>query len=432
MTQAKTLEVRDPIHGFVSLSPWEWDIINHPVFQRLRRIRQLAWTDMVYPGAVHNRFEHSLGVMHIATKMFDQIRDHCADLLRALGFSEAGIEKDRQTVRLAALLHDVGHAPFSHAGEDLMPTDPGTGKPFKHEQYSAALIRELMTDVIDAHRLNDLSIHASDVAELIEGGALTQRKLFWRQIVSSQLDADRADYLLRDSYHLGVDYGRYDLRRVITTLTAVEDAELEAPVLAIEEGGWRAAESLLWARYQMFTQVYLHKTRVAYDLHVGEAMAELLVTQQAGDGLAEPGRFPPPTDVASLRRYLRWTDWRALALIEDGAAGVHGERLLTRRHHRMVYETREAMDQGDEKQLRRVLAALEPLAPVVRSAKSSWYKPDFEIQVARDAPPPQNLVRLSELSAAVRGLTPSNKQMVYVAHEHARDARRIVKGIPPE
>ena len=83
------------------------------------------------------------------------------------------------------------------------------------------------------------------------------------------------------------------------------------------------------------------------------------------------------------------------------------------------------------KQLRRVLAALEPLAPVVRSAKSSWYKPDFEIQVARDAPPPQNLVRLSELSAAVRGLTPSNKQMVYVAYEHARDARRIVKGIPP-
>lgn len=432
MPRPKTFEVRDPIHGFVPFSEWERDVINHPVFQRLRRIRQLAWTDLVYPGAMHTRFEHSLGVMHTATLMFDQIRTHSADLLRDLGFSEAGIVKDRQTVRLAALLHDVGHAPFSHAGEDLMPTDETTGKPFKHETYSAALIRVMMADVIDGHRLNDLDIRAADIADLIEGGPLSQRKLFWRQIVSSQLDADRADYLLRDSYHLGVHYGRYDLGRIITSLTAVQNGEIDAPVLAIDEGGWHAAESLLWARYQMFTQVYLHKTRVAYDLHIADAMAQLLQAQQVGDGLREPGKFPPPVDAASLQLYLRWTDWRALSLIEQGAAGDHGARLLERRHHRMVYATPEVTDEMDKRHLDQALEALAHLQPVVRSAKSSWYKPDFEILVARDAAPPHNLVRLSRLSAAVRGLTPSNKQMVYVPFEHAPEARRVVHAIPFE
>ena len=98
----KTLEIRDPIHGFVRLTPWEWDIVNHTVFQRLRRIRQLAWTEMVYPGAVHTRFEHSLGVMHTAGRMFDQIVEHRSELLRDLRFSGAGIDKDRKLVRLAA------------------------------------------------------------------------------------------------------------------------------------------------------------------------------------------------------------------------------------------------------------------------------------------------------------------------------------------
>jgi HD superfamily phosphohydrolase len=179
----------------------------------------------------------------------------------------------------------------------------------------------------------------------------------------------------------------------------------------------------------MFTQVYLHKTRVAFDMHVADAMAELLRTQQEGDGLAEPGRFPPPTDAENLRRYLRWTDWRALSLIEEGVAGVHGDRLLKRQHHRMVYETREVMEEADHRQLERVVESLQPLSPVVRSAKSSWYKPDFEIQVARDAPPPQNLVGLSQLSAAVKGLAPSEKQMVYVGYGQAPEARRIVQRI---
>ncbi|HET6765356.1 MAG TPA: HD domain-containing protein, partial [Longimicrobiaceae bacterium] len=270
---ASSFEIRDPVHGFISLSEWERDIVNHPVFQRLRRIRQLAWTEMVYPGAVHTRFEHSLGVMHVATRMFDRITKTCGPSLAELQFEEDGLKRQRILIRLAALLHDVGHSPFSHAGEDLMPVNSATGKPFKHEEYSGQLIRTLMTDVIDDHQSNrrNHAITAAEVAAFIEGGsALDSERLFWRELVTSQLDADRADYLLRDSYHAGVRYGQYDLDRLVNSITMVNDPE-SGPRLAVEEGGWHAAEGLIWARYQMFTQVYFHKTRVAYDHHIAGA-----------------------------------------------------------------------------------------------------------------------------------------------------------------
>ena len=140
--------IRDPIHGFVKLSEWEQRIVGHRVFQRLRRIRQLALTEMVYPGACHSRFEHSLGVMHVATMMFDRLRPQL-EAAGELGFSRNDLDRARVIVRLAALLHDVGHGPFSHSGEGLMPTNPVTGKRFKHEDYSAAMIRHLMSEVID-------------------------------------------------------------------------------------------------------------------------------------------------------------------------------------------------------------------------------------------------------------------------------------------
>ena len=137
----RTYEIRDPIHGFVTLNDWERDIINHPVFQRLRRIRQLSLTDMVYPGAMHTRFEHSLGVMQVATRMFDHICEKRRDFLTSeLHFNDDGLGRDRVLVRLSCLLHDVGHAPFSHAAEGLMDKNTQTGKAYKHEHYSAAAV----------------------------------------------------------------------------------------------------------------------------------------------------------------------------------------------------------------------------------------------------------------------------------------------------
>jgi uncharacterized protein len=112
----RTYEIRCPVHGFIEVSDWEREIIAQPAFQRLRRIRQLAWTDQVYPGAVHTRFEHSLGVMHTATLLYDSIVKRSRPTLeRELAYNEDGLRRHRALVRLAALLHDVGHAPFSHA-----------------------------------------------------------------------------------------------------------------------------------------------------------------------------------------------------------------------------------------------------------------------------------------------------------------------------
>lgn len=135
-----------------------------------------------------------------------------------MNFTDAGFQRDRVLVRLASLLHDVGHAPFSHAGEEVMPKNPATNKPYKHEAYSEAIIRYLMKDVIENHPLNqNYYIKADDVADFLAGKPSVQRSLLWRGLITSQLDADRADYLLRDSHHIGVEYGKYDLQRLLVT-----------------------------------------------------------------------------------------------------------------------------------------------------------------------------------------------------------------------
>ena len=266
-----SIEIRDPIHGFIPLSDWERDIIDHPVFQRLRRIRQLGWTDMVYPSAMHTRFEHSLGVMHVASQMYDRIVDSASTFLGSeLDYNSSGLARDKVLVRIASLLHDVGHAPFSHAAEELMPVNPVSSTRYRHEDYSAALIELLMTDVIDSHPQNEnFHISAKEVSDFLVGRVgVIGRSLLWRELISSQLDADRADYLLRDSYHAGVAYGRFDLGRLLTTLNLAFDPESGAPVLGVEEGGVHVAEGLILARYMMFTQVYFQHTRRSYDHHL--------------------------------------------------------------------------------------------------------------------------------------------------------------------
>ena len=269
----KPFYIRDPIHGFIELSEWEREIINHPVFQRLRRIRQLAWTDMVYPGASHNRFEHSIGVMHVATRMFRNIRHRSETILKnEANYKDEGLGRELAFIRICSLLHDIGHGPFSHAAEELMPISESTGKPYEHEAYSSEAV-SLMEDVIN-HPINkkNYGFTVQDIKDFLSGEVADESRLLWRNLLSSQLDADRADYLLRDSHHIGVAYGRYDLDRLVSTLTVAIDPETDAPVLAVEEGGWHASEGFILARYMMFTQVYFHKTRRAYDLHFSEAM----------------------------------------------------------------------------------------------------------------------------------------------------------------
>ena len=413
----RNYEFRCPLHGFVTLTDWEREIISQPAYQRLRRIRQLAWTDQVYPGAMHTRFEHSLGVMHVATAMFDGIINSSRTILeKELRFDEAGLQRDRILVRLTALLHDVGHSPFSHAAEELFPQVEGENRPFKHEEYSAAIIRERLREAIEQHPLNDnYHISADEIANLLEGSTETGRSLVWRDIITGQIDADRIDYLLRDSLHAGVHYGRFDWRRLIGCLALVRTESERGFWLGVTEGGLHAAESLVLARYFMFTQVYFHKTRVAYDHHLQHALAEIL----------PGGHFPKPSGT-DLDEFLKWDDWRVLGFLADGQGGDHGRRLCNRDHFREVYHTPEIPNPTDLSRFDKICEDLGDQLQCVVPAEKSWYKVDeTDIPIESDNPGNQ-IVPLSKLSSVIAGLKPIRKRMAYCRPEDKEAAQEIV------
>jgi len=345
----RIFEIRDPVYGFITFNEWEREIIDSPIFQRLRRIRQLALTDLTYPGAMHTRFEHSLGVMHLATRMYDKIiedENNKKILKEKLHYNEAGFKRDRQLVRLAALLHDIGHAPFSHASEELFPFK-SKNKRFKHEDYTIAIIKGPLRSFIEEHPLNrNYRISADEVAGLIAGdiGMLGPR-IFWKVLIFSQLDADRCDYLLRDSIHIGVKYGLYDIERLLATISLglqISEGE-ENVVLGVQEGGWHVAEALIIARYQMFTQVYYHKTRRAYDYMLKEAIKETIK------------QYPSPADIEN---FLKYDDFHLWSLMEEKNS-IWFEMIKRRKHIRVVKETRETPSVEELANIEKIKQCLE-------------------------------------------------------------------------
>lgn len=450
---SNSIEIRCPIHGFIPLNEWERRIIDNPVFQRLRRIRQLAWTDMVYPGAMHTRFEHSLGVMQVATLLYDAIVKHSGNVLKEhYGYTDLGFSRDRQKVRLAALLHDVGHSPFSHAAETLFPDrasadlqvelfpqnkselalieEPAQKAKksnfFEHEDYSVALIKGPLREVIDgdAYNRRNYGISANDVAAILEGAPDAGPALFWRDLLSNQLDADRMDYLLRDSHHIGVTYGRYDLARLVATIVAYRDPTKDSPRIGISNGGWNAAESLIMARYAMFKQVYLHKTRIAFDIHIRGAIKTML----------PGGVFPPPND-ANLSEYLNWDDWQILGLLSSGEGGEHGQRLRDRNQYRLVYRTKDFPRDFDELELEQtklaqVQSALGDLVVQVERPKNKWYSSTADVDIPVISESDQDDIRpLSEYSHLLRDFVSQSPAFLFARPEDALRARGIVKSI---
>jgi len=423
-------EIRDPVHGFVLLNEWEREIIQHRVFQRLRHIRQLAWTDMVYPGGMHTRFEHTLGVMHVASRMFENIRTWCVDFLnQTFGYDETGLGRDHQLLKLVCLCHDIGHSPFSHAGEELMPYDTVAKRPYKHEEYSVAAVRLILRELIEEHPCNEnFGIKADEVADFIIGGPTLKRRLLWRSLLTGQIDADRADYLLRDSHHIGVAYGHYDLARLLNTLTVVMDDRAGAPVIAVERGGIHAAEAIIMARYMMFTQVYFHKTRRAFDHHITEALKFLLEAESGKGGqLIKDGHFPAPDTIQNLERYLEWDDWRVLGCLSRGEAGEHGMLIHKREHQRMVFETSETPDESQQKEAQELLVKLSEFSPRIDQANASWYKFEkLDIPLVVRDRGEVRVENLSKHSSLVRGLKSVNQLRIYVPLQHRDEAKKLI------
>ena len=331
-------EIRDAIHGFINYNDLEKDIIDSKPFQRLRYIKQLAFTDYVYPGASHTRFAHSLGVMEFATKIFNillQKKDNLKLLQETLKWNDQDIERNRQLLRLGALLHDAGHAPFSHAVESLFKDG------LRHEDFSEKII--LQTEVgkiIDDNKDKTSGITKEDVASLISKEPLGSAA-FLRQIISGQIDADRIDYLLRDSLYCGVDYGRFDYHRLIHTLALIPEETSGNPILAIEEGGLHSMEGLILARYFMFLQVYFHRVRRAYDIHLGDALKEIL----------PEGQFPE-----NLDEYLMWDDIEVMNLLRECQEKLKSAcRILNRNHYRVAYSTGEHIKGAEVENFRLIL-----------------------------------------------------------------------------
>ncbi len=236
---AKTNEVkvmRDPVHGYIHVEYQViWDCINAKEFQRLRRIHQLGGTYMVYHTAEHSRFAHSLGVYEITRRMVNEVS----------GLKDLS-EEDKVTVMCAALLHDVGHGPFSHAFEAITPTT--------HETYTRRIILE---DTEIHHILSGIADDFPDkVASIID---YSHPNDLLNQIVSGQLDADRMDYLLRDAYFTGTSYGNFDLERILRTMR-VKDRKI-----VMKESGIHTVEDYIMARYHMYWQVYFHPVTRSYE-----------------------------------------------------------------------------------------------------------------------------------------------------------------------
>jgi HD superfamily phosphohydrolase len=443
-------EVRCPVHGFIGLTELERDVVNHPAFQRLRRIKQLGWTDYIYPGASHTRFEHSLGVMHLASRLYEAVVRSSEDTLKeGFKYTDAGLARDWQIVRLAALLHDIGHPPFSHAAETLLPMKESKGsslvtgsgsKPsveqYAHEDYSVEIIEKKLRDLIEQHPCNrrNYRITMDEITSLISkrttAGSTT---LFWKDIISGQLDADRMDYLLRDSLHAGVSYGRYDHDRIVSSICAVRRRKEESsePKIAIMKGGMYAAEALIVARYWITKQVYFHKTRLACDYHLGKALGEILAFD-AGSS-TEIVHFPRPDSSEELEKYLKWDDYRVMELLLGGKGGEHGDRLVNRNHYRLVCELEVSNASVDEltaskKRNDAIVAELGAMVKYDFSPKASWYKtnPILELLVV-DNDGKTEIGLLSEHSAFMKSINIGSLRFVYVDKDDAEKARSVYK-----
>lgn len=338
-SQQPVHEMRDPIHGFVNLYPHEKRIVDTFEFQRLRRIHQLGLTHYVYHGAEHSRFGHSIGVMHLAGKATENVINRNSDLVKErLLWSGNQFEENKARLvclaRLAGLLHDIGHAPFSHTGEKRLFPEGIT-----HEDLSAAIIRQTQVgDIID-QECGRIGISKETVAQIVTGQAAIPEG-FLQEIISGPWDADKMDYLLRDSHYCGVQYGNFDLGRILETITLDSEAPDGGLKLAIEEGGFHALEEFVLARYFMFTQVYFHDVRRAFDAILTEFIAELLQEEVEG------GRYPGPN---SVDEYLKWDDnfiISSASLRRDPNARNNGWRIVDRRHPKAVYETSSSPDGG--------------------------------------------------------------------------------------
>lgn len=326
------ISIHDPIHGTIEVTPAEIKLIDSRPFQRLRHIKQLGFAELAFPGATHSRYAHSLGAMAMATRMIDQI-------MPSLALPPMEQKRLRQSIRLAVLFHDLGHAPMSHVSERVMPKVSalslsgwvdGAERQATHEDYTIKLLIDSeLGGLIDAH-LGGEGITGPRLAALVAGrappgdegafvvGGADYLPLL-SQIVSSEMDADRMDYLRRDAYYCGVSYGNFDYLWLVGNLTAVEHGG--TPAMALQHKGVWAFENFLLARYHMFLAVYYHHTSVCFDHILGRYY--------------ESGEYELPADTEA---YIDTDDMQLYGELRR-STNPWAQLVLRRRAYRLLIET---------------------------------------------------------------------------------------------
>ncbi|WP_321429335.1 HD domain-containing protein [uncultured Methanolobus sp.] len=378
--------IRDPIHGYIELDPLTLSIIDSPQMQRLRRLSQLGLSNLVYPGANHSRFEHSLGVMHLATMLTGKI--------------DSVTDEEKEELRVAALLHDVGHGPYSHVTENL--TKLYTRQ--HHEDVYEILKKGELGEI-----LSDNGLNPANIEDHIQG------KTDLGKILNSEIDVDRMDYLVRDSHYTGVAFGLVDHVRLINEMKFYENN------LVVNAGGVKAAESLLVSRFLMHPSVYYH--------HVSR-IAETMFTRAVDDLIQKKSLNP-----FELRKI---DDSGLLEMIrnDDGYAGELAHRLDNRKlYKRALYVGFDEVGKGvlkHRKNIKRVEAEIASEVGIDAESVLIDIPRDPEIAEMKALVKINNkMLRLDEASHVVSTLEQAHrdnwKMGVYTPKEHREAVGKAAK-----
>jgi HD superfamily phosphohydrolase len=356
--------IRDDVHGTVEFDDLEERVIDSGRFQKLRRIKQMSFTNLVYPGANHSRFEHSLGTAHLSYT-----------IARKLGIDE----DDARKVKLYGLLHDIGHGAFSHEGEDVLSRYTGGHEAIGRKKIISGEIADIIRENYDPKEIADIE------------------RSKYGSIITSDLGSDRMDYLKRDALNTGVAYGIIDIDRVVHTLTMEKDE------LCISKGGLEAAEYVLIARFMMFSAVYLHKT-----VRIATAMLYRGIEGTIKDGTVKPQEFADMDDEEAL-----------LAMRSSKSGKRYAEALLKRRLYKEVCSL--PKDGWNLKKAAEISASISEKTggDIIIDYPRGFFKP-ISLKVKTD----EGLKQITSLSTLVRSLKESEEdrlRVLVLADEQTRD-----------
>jgi uncharacterized protein len=327
-------EIKDPVHGYVYITKDEKAIIDTYPMQRLRRLRQLAGSEYVYPGANHTRFEHCLGVMYLS-----------GQVLVNPNISQVASSEEVDMCRISALLHDCGHGPFSHVFEHLLQKQLHK----THEDITTWLIET--SEVAD--KLTKMGYNPKEIGALAVGKLHRKDRAFLDQIISSAVDVDKMDFIVRDTYHTGAEYGFIDVYRLIHAL------DLLGENLAVELGALSALESFVIARIESFKSIYFHRVGRAAQLMLATAMDK--ANQELG-----LTAFKTPEEYLALDDYTIWGALKKCKASNDIINNLENRRMLKCAYERTFYEKDDMISKlfGQESYRNKVCAEIAQAAGV--------------------------------------------------------------------